>query len=114
MHIETLKTFCDLVETGSFNKAAQLNFVSQSAVSQQLKALETRYNRRLIERGLATERGAHRAGRLFYADCKALLERFRVLEERLREPAAAMADRSRSRPSTASGCTSCRRTSRDS
>ena len=51
MHIETLKTFCDLVETGSFNKAAQRSFISQSAVSQQLKALERRYGRPLIERG---------------------------------------------------------------
>src|SRR5438445_321575 len=50
MHVETLKTFCDLVETGSLSRAARLNLVSQSAVSQQLRALERRYGRRLIER----------------------------------------------------------------
>lgn len=44
MHIETLKTFCDLIETGSFSKAAALNFTSQSAVSQQLKSLEQRFD----------------------------------------------------------------------
>jgi DNA-binding transcriptional LysR family regulator len=56
MHVETLKTFCDLVETGSLSRAARLNLVSQSAVSQQLRALERRYDRRLIER--APMRGA--------------------------------------------------------
>ena len=28
MHVETLKTFCDLVETGSLSRAARLNLVS--------------------------------------------------------------------------------------
>ncbi len=51
MYIETFKVFCDLAETGSFSKAAELNAVSQSAVSQQIRALETRYEVRLVERG---------------------------------------------------------------
>jgi hypothetical protein len=51
MHIETLQTFCHLVETGSFTKAAQRGFISQSAVSQQLRTLEARYGQPLIERG---------------------------------------------------------------
>ena len=50
MHVETLKTFCDLVETGSLSRAARLNLVSQPAVSQQLRALEQRYGGRLIDR----------------------------------------------------------------
>ncbi len=89
MHIETLKTFCDLIETGSFSKAAALNFVSQSAVSQQVKSLERRFDQRLIERG----RAAHgvtptEAGKIFYAECKEILERFHALEERLRAKSA--------------------------
>ena len=91
MHIETLKTFCDLVESGSFNKAAELNFISQSAVSQQLKALETRYDRPLLERGSRRGIALTEAGQLFYAECKALLDRFRALEERLQQPSAAIA-----------------------
>ena len=39
MHIETLQTFCHVVETGSFTKAAQRGFISQSAVSEQVKQL---------------------------------------------------------------------------
>src|SRR5690242_10167705 len=50
MHLETLKTFCDLVETGSLSRAARLNLVTQSAVSQQLRALERRYGCTLVER----------------------------------------------------------------
>jgi LysR family transcriptional regulator, transcriptional activator of the cysJI operon len=85
MHIETLKTFCDLVETGSFDKTAQLNLVSQSAVSQQLKSLETRYGRALLERGARRGLKLTEAGRVFYAGCRDLVERFRQVEERLRE-----------------------------
>src|ERR1700733_14351614 len=36
MQIESLKVFCDLAETESFTKAAQINNVTQSAVSQQI------------------------------------------------------------------------------
>lgn len=91
VHIETLQTFCNLVETGSFSQAARLGFVSQSAVSQQLKALETRYNRPLIERGSRRGLALTEAGRLFYAECRKLVDRFRALEERLREPSEAIA-----------------------
>ena len=91
MHIETLQTFCALVETGSFTKAAELGFISQSAVSQQLKTLETRYGRPLIERGARPRLAPTEAGRLLYAECRDLLDRFRRLEERLREPSNAVA-----------------------
>ena len=50
MHIETLKVFCDVVETGSFSVAASQNFITQSAVSQQLRALEAKYRCKLLER----------------------------------------------------------------
>lgn len=38
--VETFRIFRDLVDTGSFSKAAGKNFVTQSAVSQQIKNLE--------------------------------------------------------------------------
>jgi DNA-binding transcriptional LysR family regulator len=91
MQIETLKTFCDLVESGSFTRAAELNFVSQSAVSQQVRALERRFERRLLERGggLGVEPTA--AGKLLYDEGKLILGRLRALEEQLREPGGTMA-----------------------
>ena len=50
MHIHNFKTFCDLVETQSFSRAARLNVVTQSAVSQQLKAMESYYDMLIIDR----------------------------------------------------------------
>jgi DNA-binding transcriptional LysR family regulator len=50
MHIQNFKTFCDLVETKSFSKAARLNEVTQSAVSQQLKVMESHYDMLIIDR----------------------------------------------------------------
>jgi DNA-binding transcriptional LysR family regulator len=84
MHLETLKTFCDLVETGSLSRAARLNLVSQSAVSQQLAALERRYGRRLLDRAPRVGARPTEAGRLFYDEVKAMLARFAAVEARLR------------------------------
>jgi DNA-binding transcriptional LysR family regulator len=90
MQLEALKTFCDLVETGSFTRAAELNFVTQSAVSQQVRGLERRFERRLLERsGRAGVEPTH-AGRLLYNESKTLLARFRNLEQKLREPSGRM------------------------
>lgn len=51
MNIQTFQVFCDLVDTESFSAAAARNGVSQSAVSQQVRALEERYGVTLVERG---------------------------------------------------------------
>jgi len=51
MQLLLFKVFSDLAETASFSQAAQLNAVTQSAVSQQIKALEKRYGVKLIDRG---------------------------------------------------------------
>jgi DNA-binding transcriptional LysR family regulator len=51
MYVETFKVFSDLAETGSFSKAAALNQITQSAVSQQIRTLENRFQVTLIERG---------------------------------------------------------------
>ena len=50
MQFESLKVFCDLAETESFTKTAQINGVSQSAVSQTISALEKHFKSLLIER----------------------------------------------------------------
>jgi LysR family transcriptional regulator, transcriptional activator of the cysJI operon len=91
MHVETLKTFCDLVETGSLSRAARLNLVSQSAVSQQLRALERRYGRRLIERAPRIGARPTEAGQVLYDELKPLLERLGGLDQRLRARADVVA-----------------------
>jgi LysR family transcriptional regulator, transcriptional activator of the cysJI operon len=50
MQIETFKIFRDLVETASFSRAAELNAITQSAVSQQIRALEKKFRTALIRR----------------------------------------------------------------
>ena len=51
MQIETFKILSDLVETASFSEAAERNGVTQSAVSQQIKTLEDKFDVTLVERG---------------------------------------------------------------
>jgi LysR family transcriptional regulator, transcriptional activator of the cysJI operon len=85
MHIETLKVFCDLVDLQSFSLAAERNFVTQSAVSQQIRTLEEKFKRRLLER----VRGRREikltpAGEVFYRECKNVLAAYDQLNESLR------------------------------
>lgn len=82
MQIETLKIFCDILETRSFSKAASLNYISQSAVSQQVRSLEERYHRKLIERGKRTLTPTQ-AGDVLYRGAKEILESFVAMENRL-------------------------------
>lgn len=82
MQIETLKIFCDILETRSFSKAASLNYISQSAVSQQVRGLEERYRRKLIERGKRTL-APTQAGEVLYEGAKEILDRFLAMENHL-------------------------------
>ena len=82
MQIETLKVFCDVIETQSFSKAASLNYISQSAVSQQIRALEEKYGRRLIERGKRSLVPTQ-AGQALFEGARDILERFRSMENHL-------------------------------
>jgi DNA-binding transcriptional LysR family regulator len=84
MHIETLKVFRDLIETGSFSLAAAQNFVTQSAVSQQIRTLETRYGRKLVERAKRRVRPTP-AGEIFYEISKEIVSRYEDLDRRLQD-----------------------------
>lgn len=74
MNTATMKTFCDLVDTGSFSRAAENNSISQSAVSQQVATLERELGTRLVTRGggFATPTDA---GKAFYRGAKEILRR---------------------------------------
>ena len=48
--IETFKLFCDVIQLKGFTQAAVANSITQSAVSQRLKALEKRFGIVVIER----------------------------------------------------------------
>lgn len=79
MQIETLKVFCDVVDTRSFSKAARLNRITQSAVSQQVRALERRFDQKLLDRAPRAIQPTP-AGEKFYEACQAVLAQFRELE----------------------------------
>ncbi|HLK11683.1 MAG TPA: LysR family transcriptional regulator [Candidatus Binatia bacterium] len=82
MHLETLKVFCDIVETRSFSTAASQNFVTQSAVSQQIRMLEERYGHRLLERTRGNVQLTP-AGEIFYQVSRDIVHRYREMEARL-------------------------------
>lgn len=84
MYIEVFQVFCDLAETGSFSKAAVLNSITQSAVSQQIRSLETKFQVTLVERGkrnfaLTAE------GQAFLEASKEILGIYNNLDRRLHE-----------------------------
>jgi DNA-binding transcriptional LysR family regulator len=85
MHIETLKVFCDLVDLESFSLAAERNFITQSAVSQQIRTLEERFKRKLLERIRGRrEVKLTAAGDVFYRESKNVLAAYDRLQENLR------------------------------
>jgi len=84
MNIESFKIFCDLVETKSFSRAAQLNKVTQSAVSQQIRVIETRFNVLLVERSrkqfqLTPE------GQTFYEGSRRIFQAYETLHGEMQE-----------------------------
>src|SRR5437867_10669120 len=84
MQIESLKVFCDLAETESFTKAAQINEVTQSAVSQQISSLERHFKSLLIERSKKRFR-LTREGQVLYDFSKQIISTYDALESRLQE-----------------------------
>ncbi len=73
MRIETLKVFCDLVETESFSEAAERSGVTQSAVSQKISSLEKDFGVVLLERGKKHFRLTPE-GRVFLEAAKEIIE----------------------------------------
>lgn len=94
MHLETLKVFCDLAETKSFSKAAEANGITQSAVSQQVRALELKFHVTLVERNrkacaLTPE------GRTLLDASHQILDTYKALGERLHRSGHAVEGRLR-------------------
>ncbi len=86
MNLDVMKTFCDLVDTGSFSKAAEANFISQSAVSQQLAKLERDLSTQLISRGGGLVAPTE-TGKAFYQGAREILRRFEQLLGEVRSAA---------------------------
>lgn len=84
MQIESLKVFCDLAETESFTRAAQINGVTQSAVSQQISSLERQFKSLLIERSKKKFR-LTREGQVLYEYSKQIIQTYEGLFSKLQE-----------------------------
>jgi DNA-binding transcriptional LysR family regulator len=85
LDLPSLRLFCDLVETGSFSRTAERQFVSQSAVSQKLRALERGVGQLLIERGRGRARiTPTEAGTILYQGALSLLRDAGELEARIK------------------------------
>jgi len=84
MQFESLKVYCDLVETKSFTKAAQANDVTQSAVSQTISALEAHFDSPLVERSKKNFRLTSE-GQVLYDYSKRLLQTYGVIHSKMQE-----------------------------
>ena len=82
MDIDSLKLFCDVIQLKGFTQAAAANSITQSAVSQRLKALEKRFGGPLIERH-GNELFLTRTGEAVYKGSRRILAEMREVEEQL-------------------------------
>lgn len=78
MHIENLKVFCNLVESTSFSRAAKLNGVTQSAVSQQLRTMEKYFDATILDRSQKQFR-LTAEGKILYETSLQILQMFEKL-----------------------------------
>jgi len=84
MQIESLKVFCDLAETKSFTKTAQINGVTQSAISQQVSALERLFGARMVERSRRNFR-LTAEGQVLYEFSKQIVQAYEALHSKMQE-----------------------------
>ena len=84
MQIENFKIFADLVETKSFSKAAKLNGITQSAVSQQARSMERNFKALMVDRS-QKQFNLTREGQRIYEAAKEILHVYEKLESELQE-----------------------------
>lgn len=84
MQLETIKVFCDLIDLGSFSKAAETNEISQPTVSRFVHQLEDRLGGQLVDRSKRPLQPTV-LGQSYYEGCKRLLEQYTELEVALRQ-----------------------------
>jgi DNA-binding transcriptional LysR family regulator len=84
MHVESLKVFCDLADSESFTKAAQINGVTQSAISQQISMMERIFKSLLIERSKKHFRLTPE-GQVLYDYSKQIVQIYQSLDHKLLE-----------------------------
>ena len=84
MQLEALKVFCDLSESERFTKTAQINHVTQSAVSQTISALERHFKSLLVERSKKNFRLTPE-GEVLYEYSKKILQTYGAFQSKVQE-----------------------------
>ena len=84
MQVDNFKIFADLVETKSFSKAAKLNGITQSAMSQQARAMERHFKTLLVDRS-QKQFQLTREGLRVYETAKEVLHQYEKLLSELQE-----------------------------
>lgn len=79
-----MQYFIKVVETQSFTKAAEECYISQSAISQQIKALEDTLDVQLLKRNKKSFTLTN-AGEYFYKHCKEILDEVDLLCQKTKE-----------------------------
>jgi len=94
MSLRIEELFCDVASCRSFSKAAEVNGISQSSVSQAVAQLEKRLGVELLDR---TKRPLEMtsAGERYFTGCQRLIEEFRELEDDLQQLASKVTGRLR-------------------
>ncbi|WP_100402158.1 LysR family transcriptional regulator [Bacillus sp. FJAT-42315] len=84
MNIESLRLFCLVVKEGNMTRAAKLSYISQPAVTKQMRQLEDEYAALLFDR---TEGGLKltAAGEKLYPFAKAIVEDFNRSKEAVKQ-----------------------------
>ena len=84
MEIAQLRSFCAIIEEQSYSKAAKKGFISQPAISMQIKALENGLDEKLIQRSrnriVLTE-----AGKILYQHAKLILLEIDQAKQKIEE-----------------------------
>ncbi|MDL2260599.1 LysR family transcriptional regulator, partial [Deltaproteobacteria bacterium OttesenSCG-928-K17] len=82
MNISQLKTFVCVVKHGSISKATELIYISQSAISQQIKAMEQSFGVRLLDRSHKGV-GLTKAGEVVYKHSLTILNQYQLMMDDL-------------------------------
>jgi LysR family transcriptional regulator, transcriptional activator of the cysJI operon len=83
MQIQSLRVYCDLVDSCSFSEAARRNGVTQSAVSQQIRAMEKKYGVIFFERG-SKSFAVTAEGEAFHECAVRIVAEFEGIDDKLR------------------------------
>ncbi len=84
MNLNQLKYFVSVAESGSFTKAAAQHFISQTAITQQIHALEETVGAKLVNRN-SRPVSLTPAGKVFLSESRTILDRLDSALERTRE-----------------------------